>query len=342
MFPRPLPLLILLALTGCSRPQQISLSTIPDPIGRVSNPLSTKAEPALGRDRSAEFLQRFEAMQSQPVERIEELAGYRVLVVHGLLGEVGLKFTRLLDKIDINQHLIDYFKDQHKCLQSAGVDAELLQHKSESVACGGVAVARCILASDRPVLILSHSKGCLDTLEALCILQRDGKLAKVAGWIAMQGPFKGAPEADRIAGDSVRRVATRIALNVFGARSAAIKDMTTCARAAYIAEHGEEIEHVVKALPILSFGSIKPDAKDPGTDGSVPIDSAILPGSDFVAVHGLSHSAAVMSKPREFNREALTRTLFSMLIDRLAPAGKIVAPSPNRPVPQLIETSTRP
>lgn len=339
MLRRALLPLLFVFLAGCSRPQQTALTILP------SAPNQAAKIESRGEDRSAEFLRRFDDLQIHPADKVEGLANYHVLVVHGLLGEVGLKFTRLLDKIDINQHLIDYFKDANKCLRTAGVDAEILEHKSQSVACGGEAVARCILASDRPVLILSHSKGGLDTLEALCILQREGKLSKVAGWIAMQGPFKGAPEADRIAGDSVRRVATRVALNCLGARSDAVKDMTTSAREAYFGEHREEIERIVKAVPVLCFASLKPDAKDAGTDGSVPLESAKLPGADFVAVNGLSHSAAVMSKPHEFNREALTRALFAMLLERVQPAAEVVTalPASSRPqeTPQIVFTTTR-
>jgi len=301
-------------LSGCSHPQQTALAVLP-----------TQTQVSRGEDRSAEFLRRFNELQTQPAAKWEDLSKYRVLIVHGLLGEVGIRFTRFLDHFDPDQRLVDYLKDQHKALLCAGVDVELLEHKSDSVARGGAVIAERILASNRPVLILSHSKGCLDTLEALRLLQCDGKLDKVAGWIALQGPFKGAPEADRITTNDTRRFFTRIALNCLGAHSCAIKDMTTSTRDAYFAEHREEIDRITHKVPMLSFASLNPAAKDAGTDGSVPVESALLPGSDFIAVNGLSHSAPVISKPRAFNRAALTHTLIDMLLTRVEPAGEIVA-----------------
>lgn len=315
----------MLLASGCTRQSAVVMS---DAVrGDVAKPRSTELDERLctelarvsgGQDCSGEFRQQFARFQN-PADgaKPKDLSQYRVLVVHGLLGEVGLKFTRLLDRFDDDQRIIDYLKDQQQALETDGADVEVLQHKSDSVERGGMDVARSIMASDKPVLIVSHSKGCLDTLEALLAVQREGKLSQVAGWIAIQGPFGGAPEADAIAGNRVRRLSTKVALKCLGARFDAVNDMTSSARVSYLDTHREDIKRLTASVPTLSFASWKEDAKKPGTDGSVPLDSAILRGTDFVVVRGLSHSATVISRPREFDRAALTRALMEMMLERI-------------------------
>lgn len=327
-------LFAMLIMSGCTHPSALVPDMLPgDSLGHDNlkehgdQLCSRLAESSNGRDCSNEFHLRFKECQGRSGAvadgaHLGNLRGYRVLIVHGLLGEVGLKFTHFLDRIDGRQHLIDYLKDQQKALEGDGVEVEELDHKSDSVERGGAEVARRILASDRPVVILSHSKGCLDTLEALLTLQRDGKLFKVAGWVAMQGPFHGAPEADEIVASQVRKIATRVALNCLGARSTAVNDMTSVVREDYLQTHRDEIERLIANIPVISFASWKENPKQPGTDsdGAVPVDSAVLPGSDFVLAQGLSHSATVIGGPREFNRRAFTRALMLMLLNRVGTA----------------------
>ena len=325
-------LFTMLVMSGCTHPSALVPDMLPgdslghDNLKEHGDQLCSKlAESSHGRDCNDEFHQRFDEFRGQSgavadgAQLGDHLRGYRVLIVHGLLGEVGLKFTHFLDRIDGRQHVIDYLKDQQKALEGDGVEVEELDHKSDSVERGGSEVARRILAADRPVVILSHSKGCLDTLEALLTLQRYGKLYKVAGWVAMQGPFHGAPEADEVVASHIRKIATRLTLNCLGARFIAVNDMTSNVRENYLQTHRDEIERLIANIPVISFASWKEDPKQPGTDsdGAVPVESAVLPGSDFVLAQGLSHSATVIGGPREFNRRAFTRALMLMLLDRV-------------------------
>ncbi len=279
------------------------------------------AQTAHAQDCTAEFRTTFDAFQTQGnTPQLGDLSAYHILVVHGLLGEVGLKFTHMLDRIDSEQRVINYLKDAEQALRRAGADVEMLDHKSDSVEHGGAEVARRILASDRPVLIISHSKGGLDTLEALMAVQREGKLSKVAGWIAIQAPFRGAPEADEIALHKMHRIGAKIALKCLGARFDAVNDMSTSARGAYLAAHQEEIDRIVVQIPIITFASWIDDPSQPvpDTDGSVPLESAILPGSNFILAGGVSHAATVFGGSREFDRTAFTRALMKMLLERVA------------------------
>jgi hypothetical protein len=333
-------LLSALLLSGCAR--QIALGP-PEALNsnqfeqrhfeERANELGAKfAESAHARDCTGEFRTCFDAFQAAETHadnsthaaagdaHVGDLSGYHVIVVHGLLGEVGLKFTHLLNQIDSEQSIINYLKDQEQALRRAGADVEMLDHKSDSVEHGGAEVARRILASDRPVLIVSHSKGGLDTLEALMSVQREGKLSKVAGWIAIQAPFRGAPEADEIAIHKMHRIGAKIALKCLGARFDAVNDMSTTVRGGYLDAHRDEIDRIVAQVPIISFASWIDDPSQPvaDTDGSVPLESAILPGSSFILVGGVSHAATVFGGSHEFDRTAFTCALMKMLLERVA------------------------
>src|ERR1043165_113528 len=314
-----------LFISGCSHQSTVAIS---DAVRHdLAHPRDTELDAKLcselaktsgGRDCSSEFQERFAKFQDAGGAKLHDLSHYRVLVVHGLLGEVGLKFTHFLDRFDDDQHVIDYLKDHKQALEASGATVEVLQHKSDSVERGGAEVARRIAASDRPVLIVSHSKGCLDTLEALLGLQREGKLTNVAGWIAIQGPFAGAPEAEQIMTHQARRLGTRVALKVLGARFDAVTDMTFSARENYLRTNLNDIERLTARIPTLCFASWKEDAKRPGTDGSVPLDSAVLRGTEFVVARCVSRADTVMSRSGDFNRAALTRSLMDMLLERIA------------------------
>jgi hypothetical protein len=169
-----------------------------------------------------------------------------------------------------------------------------------------------------PVLIVSHSKGCLDTLEALLDLQAEGKLSNVAGWVAIQGPFAGAPDVDDMQGNQFRRIKTRVAIKCLGACFDAVNDMKSSTRKEYLETHRDAIDRLVARLPVVCFASWVENAKNPGSDGAVPVSSAVLPATDFALVRGLSHSATVINRGGEFDRVAFTRALMTMLLDRVA------------------------
>lgn len=287
------------APTECSR-------QFPRDIGKFSE----------GNDCSVEFQQQygqFRLGMALPTD----LRNVRVLVVHGLLGEVGLQFTNFLDQFDHNQRLIGYLKDQRQALECDGADITMLCYRSDTVERCGAIVAQCIRTSDKPVIIISHSKGCLDTLDALLRLQRENNLSQVAGWLAIQGPFEGAPGADEVSRSKFRSLTTRVTFKCLGARFDAVKDMTSGARKSYLENHRDEIGRVVASVPIVCFASLNDKAKRPGTDGSVAVNSAILPATDYAVLHGVSHSTTVMGGNRSFDRIAFTRALVSMLFERI-------------------------
>ena len=273
-----------------------------------------------GHDVTAEFTQRFCA-GCNSADRPSALAfdGCDVLLVHGWLGEVAIRVTGLLDNVSCNQRVLDYLKDQHCAADELGLCSFAPPYRSESVCACGEKVARMIECNPRPVMIVSHSKGCLDTLEALLILQREGKLGKVAGWIALQGPFYGAALAESFLGK--RSPIGRLRVRMLGADLEGIRDMTETSREGYMARNATETEKLVRAIPVLCFASWKTPLCDGYvlTDGQVTPESALLPGADYVALGGITHAMPVIGRKYEpFDRVTFTKTLLTMLRDRSA------------------------
>jgi len=326
-------------LTGCATDEavrDVRGSSSPAELAAEAEADGAFKEHVAGRNVTGEFRERFQHLGLYLTEAHKSaLKHYDVLLVHGLLGEVGLKVSDILNELDGNQHLVDYLQDQLKAFEELELTVRVADHKTQAVDASGTKIAKMVLESERQVLIVSHSKGCVDTLDALLKLDRDGNLSRVAGWISIQGPFYGSPEADACVGNDWRCLYSRIALNCLGGKFAAIRDLTTAAREGYQKEHQAGIERITRALPILCFASwqTKPadgkrgEAGPPGKLSSddnlgasekIPPRSSILPGTDYVAKAGVSHSMTVISSSLPYDRVTFTKALLVMLAERMA------------------------
>lgn len=267
---------------------------------------------------------------------LEKLRGYDVLMVHGLMGEVGIGVRKVLDKVNSEQGLIDYFKDQEDVFRAYGLPFERVVFRSNSVDRSGGKIVEAVLAAKRPVILFTHSKGCVDTLDALLKLQAQVKLDRVAGWISLQGPFYGSPQAERYVENGGLRVFGIAAMRVMGGNFDAVRDLAPDARTAYMKEHAGEIERLVKNLPLICYTSWEaPETKSKKSDKiedaeqtpgeqavltsafHIQPESCLLPGCTYVGKSGVSHSDTVISGPKFFDRDAMTRALLAMLAERL-------------------------
>jgi predicted alpha/beta hydrolase family esterase len=313
---------VLLLCAGCGQHPRESLA--PHIASRAELAAESQADAVFvsrvgGRDLTSDFTARFHAQNSDAsAQNSNALSGHDVILVHGFLGEAGLKATHFLDKFKRAQHFIDYLKDQQTAVEECGLNSTVPAYRSETVEACGAKLARIIADCERPVILISHSKGSLDTLDALLILQREGNLSKVAGWISIQGPFYGSPQADACSANPLRKMCIKL----LGAQMRALNDLTTPARDCYMAQHSAEIETLLHATPVLCFASWSTlNCKTPRlSDGAVPAESAILPGSDYIAKSGITHSMPVIDlKVMPFDRVAFTRTLMQMLSERIQP-----------------------
>lgn len=332
---RILLLFPLIFLYGCDdQPRKIAINELrferPAPVVKIEAEAAADAafnDQVPATNVTAQFRERFHQYDQYIKDaHLERLRDCNVLIVHGLLGEIGLKVQSMLDTFDHDERVIDYLKDQRKAIDELGLQAHVAGFKSASVERSSGKIVEAILKSDKPVIILSHSKGCVDTLDALLKLSSQGKLDRVAGWIAIQGVFYGSPDADSYVKNRFKNAYAHVALKFMCADFDSIRDLTTKRREQYQAEHAAEIESLTQKLPVLCFASWEHKEADkkhgddppaPLCDGQVPTHSAILPGSEFVAKANVSHSMTVIHSSKPYDRVKFTKTLLLMLSEQM-------------------------
>lgn len=226
-----------------------------------------------------------------------------------------------------------YFEDQMNWLKAMGVEYERLQMKSESsVQVNGAIISAAIKASSKPVIIIAHSKGGLDTLEAL---RAAGEVrAKVRGVITLQSPYFGSPVADYVNSNNyLSEYAVKLLLKMGGNKESML-NLTVADRKKYMADNSASIAEITAAVPVIAVATFKDpvdgkldtdlklfrDAmfeKGIHNDGLVPVDSAILPGAGIVRLEGLDHSVTIRSaKTIAFDRVKLSKALLLTLFAR--------------------------
>lgn len=234
------------------------------------------------------------------------LAGARVLLAYGLLGEVFARLGRLG---------VDYMGGQLAWLRGAlGAEsaAVLRLPTAAPVALNAARLHAALLGDDRPAVIIAHSKGGLEALEALL---RPGAAARCRAFITIQAPFHGSPVADALCGMRGVHLAAGGMLRAFRLGTGeGLRDLTVPVRHAWMAAHAAEVAALVAGLPVVCCGSaVGPEAAGPDrrylplahwmerhgagpNDGLVPVASTLLPGARGVVFSG-SHRALVAAGP---------------------------------------------
>jgi hypothetical protein len=268
-----------------------------------------------GVDLTRQFLDAYGSNCAFGAAHVEVLRRHKVLLVPGYFG---------------NLHPT-YFADQLRWLASIGVERKKVAVRSrQSVAINAPIVAAAIRDSARPVILITHSKGSVDALEAL--RAEPSLRTKVKGWVSLQGVFFGSPVADMLLdGSLLDPMVSTLILEFFGGTKESAQGLTTGASLAYYRDHATAIGRLVREVPAIAFASALEGAPGAGTktlleiprelmwrqgirsDGLVPIDAAVLPGMDFVKVSGVDHIAPVMPALQHFNRVRMTKALLLAL-----------------------------
>ncbi|MDY6855607.1 MAG: hypothetical protein SWO11_13035 [Thermodesulfobacteriota bacterium] len=175
--------------------------------------------------------------------------------------------------------------------------------------------------SKRKLLIISHSKGGLDTLATL-LKYPDILNEKVAGWIPLQTPFEGTPLADWFTSDEKGgdkdKLIGKVVETLFKGNRDVVRTMRTDVRTQAIADYADSIRLIAKKIPILAFASWDKNNLNPGqwtlllmtrslikrltdidNDGVLPVDGSVIrvngdPISHFVRIRGVDHALPVM------------------------------------------------
>jgi hypothetical protein len=273
------------------------------------------ARAAEAADLTRTYLNAYDDKCAFGAAHAEALRRYQVLLVPGYLS-------------DLNPA---HFADHMQWLASLGVAYQKVAIRSgHSAEINGTVIANAIRASTKPVILITHSKGAIDTLDAL--LSAPPLRSKVAGWIALQGPFFGSPVADKLLdGSLLNPIFATVILGFFGGTRESAQSLTTSASRAYYRAREAAIAQLLRDVPAVAFTSIIESA--PGTaantalyiphdllardgirsDGLVPLDSAVLPGMDVVRVAGVDHIAPVTSAQQPFDRVRMTQALLLAL-----------------------------
>lgn len=226
-----------------------------------------------------------------------------------------------------------YFADHLRWLSSIGVSREKVAiEPGQSIEVNAKIVAAAIRKSQHPVILVTHSKGSVDALEALRI--EPSLRGKVHGWISLQGAFFGSPVADMLLDGSTLDPLIAIAvLGFIGGTMESAQGLTTSASRAYYLNHKTAIDTIVREVPAVAFAStinemnnkrIKTQLEIPHdlmrrkgirSDGLVPVDAAVLPGMNFVTVPGVDHIAPVMPAATQFDRVRMIKTLLLLTLE---------------------------
>lgn len=231
------------------------------------------------------------------------LRGARVVIVPSYLVD--------LIRPAMSLGLVDYFADQRRWLGSRGIETVLAPMDTEaSAASNGRGLAKFIAASDTPLCIVSHSKGGLDTLVALSVLDIED-LQRIRCWIALQAPFAGSPLADVTTHLWLARSAIYLFLYALGGSPRSLDDMRADVRRQTPIVADEAILRVVRYVPTLAVAAHLPRSAgfwphshfeptgnlmvDEGidSDGVVPVGSAILPHARYVVLDGFDHGDTI-------------------------------------------------
>jgi len=257
------------------------------------------------------------------------LEGNRVLLVPGYLAD----FLKLAKRI----RLSDYMEAQTAMLHDEGIEVALAPVNTQgAISENARTLERRVTESAKPVFLISHSKGGIDTLEFL-LRADDRLLSKVTGWIAIQAPFAGAPLADRVAALGILRRLSETSLRAVGGSSSSLHDLRTDTRADYMTANDASIKALTDRIPVLTAaGAID---RKPGTgdqvspsypsllwmreqgirsDGIVPTNSSVLPHAPFVVVSPADHTAIVGGAVNALtfdDRKLLTKLLIALLVD---------------------------
>jgi hypothetical protein len=237
------------------------------------------------------------------------------------LNGIALKASRM--------RLVEYLTNQVRHFRDDGFDAEIADiDAGATVTANGARLAEILTQHHCPTWIVTHSKGGLDTLEALVTCP--GVRRYVDGWIAFQAPFQGSPVADIACSAPKARRIGAAALKLLGTDPRAISDLTTDARARYLEANATPIAQLLGQVPVMCVGTASRKGLLPSwptvkwmeerglrNDGLVPVTSAILPGAHYVLLDGMGHGEVTTNhvfSGRGFEQIDLLKALFALML----------------------------
>jgi len=337
---RYLIIIILLSLaSGASAADFGNLAVSVENLKRMDNSLDIQPVPVLyppdryspPDDISTEYSAAFSVSDPGQSEALfRKLRGYRILFVPGFLSNLTVN-PGFVEGSAESSGGGDYFNAQIAWLRAGGVDAWIVDIESEEGSqFNAKRITQSVISSPKPVIIVAHSKGGVDTLEALLSdNQTDGK---VAGVITIQSPLLGTPVADFVLENGFLSTLLRRALITLGGSDRSLRDLSVKRRRSYFQDNSAAISGLTARTPFICFGSwvgsggftlgathdyLQGLGMD--NDGLVPARNTALPGSWTIAVGGLDHQITVKDNASSgFDRIRFLKTLLGLLDARIS------------------------
>lgn len=225
------------------------------------------------------------------LSQVRAIQNFKVLIIPGVLAESFLNSSD--NQIKLTPFFSDAFKEQVSLLERLKIDHEFLQLETENPPeFNARMIIEAVERSSKPVLIYSHSKGGLDTLEA--IRQKPSLLDKIHGWASIQSPFWGSPVASGFNNNDILKETGESLFELMGGNESGMNSLTIEKRADYMnqAEIKSIIGLINSRIRFLNFASVKANLPGPDTplelfrnytgekaganDGVVPLSSALM------------------------------------------------------------------
>ncbi len=324
-----------LSPAGAYSEERISVKQLNEAVSGAELPAAPAAVSSRLKSQGADLTAEYRALYadldfSSDAAVFEKIKDYKILFVPGFLADASINPIPLPWG---GHYQGQYFDEQMEWLKSIGVEYQRVEMVYEApIQVNAKVVAAAIAASAKPVVIIAHSKGGLDSLDAL--ITDKALIAKVRGIVTFQTPYYGSPVADYIMTHSVLgELALKVLLRMGGTNEAMV-NLGTAERVGYLKNNAQSITEITSALPVLTLATWKdrvPGKFDTSlkflrdimlergikSDGVVPLDSAVLPGADFVKLEGLDHGVTVRpSKTITLDRIKLTKAFLMMVLSR--------------------------
>jgi hypothetical protein len=197
-------------------------------------------------------------LEQQEIKLINELRNYRLLFLPGLATDITEKAGVLTGKLGLTnpEGFLASFYVQINWAKSLGIETRMSQiNRLGSCDENGKVILEEILASKKPVLIISQSKAGVDFMHGLMTtVGQSAKLRhKIKAWIAYQPPFAGSPLADLVNDHIAIDYPTRGLVDLLKGTPLTYKEMSLKFRKNFNYYYEDEIKVITKQIPMTTL-----------------------------------------------------------------------------------------
>jgi triacylglycerol lipase len=198
-----------------------------------------------------------EKLKETPTSQDKDLLkDYKVLFVNGIFTEFFEKIIKVPKRFgfSFSKATAQTFFDQKEFFKARGIPFDVVPvQSSERCDYNAKVIADQIRKERKKIILFTHSKGGVDTLHAL--IKYPEIQEKIAGWIALNTPFKGTPVADFFSYRTWPRYLANIFVGAIGGGEGTYKCLTQTYRKGYLFRNGPEIRALTDRIPLFSVGS---------------------------------------------------------------------------------------